>query len=671
MSHSALWDYSGQLFTWGSSEYGKLGHANTYGVLRKDKIERHPRKVILLDTIFVIGAALGDDYTLTLESCGKIKMIGRMNPIRNRVEHDLDYINPITISMNEHKFIKIRSGRKHALAVDIEGDLYTFGEDYDGSLGQPNHVLLDKPMKVPGIDEDHKVVDFDCADYFSLVIIHDDLAEVNPVIYEEFKRGTNQKIVQKIFSKQQRYDQQHLPKESIPNLKDMHLKTQERRDSLNKAKLSTHGIRSFILKPNFDLFYTRFAQANSPLLRIDFTSEEFQALTSDFHKIFDFLKLPLHIAKTKQELQIPMLQKEIKRVFMHFSETSEYFKNYLDEFHRIQSKLGIGQTFNEFIFEMIVNEPIVKKIMGPYMQSRIGHQRVKSNTLTRSFSSYGEFRSHIHGDNFQSSQNSSILSNYITQQKHSNSSKLLDPIKEILSTAYGGSMNVGSSPKNTAVSSFASSFVVIHPDQKRKEISDKKNLTTKNRILVLNEKSKHNALIRSQQRIISHNIYKKRKERLREAKRKELCTKISQKDLRMQPDFIIKKKKAQKLHDIQKQQKFWITIFCFFLSQLRLKVINECGIQLIYANYQHVFHVNNLIIRMQRYWKYKLTLKKIKTMPQKHKDIIGRLSIKMKEKCIERIRQTKIEHAINYCLLNKIRRKARVKVSIFKNKVTK
>jgi alpha-tubulin suppressor-like RCC1 family protein len=203
-THCALFDFNGCTYTWGCSQFGKLGHPNQHGVFKAGEYEYKPRKVLSLDNMKVIGIALGETYSLFLNGKGEVYLIGKMVPVRDEVSYDMDYIRPYRcdpISKNKKVWIvKIRSGRKHAACVDRDAKLYTFGQNFDGCLGGEEYSALASPKVITELSiNDQKVVDFDCGDFFTTVIVEAGNINFDAQIYRDFKYDSNQKIIRRIF----------------------------------------------------------------------------------------------------------------------------------------------------------------------------------------------------------------------------------------------------------------------------------------------------------------------------------------------------------------------------------------------------------------------------------------------------------------------------------------
>jgi len=84
--------------------------------------------------MYIVDVALGDTYTIILNKDGKIFMIGKMSPAREKIDYDMDYIIPLELaaesSIDEPRphFTKIKSGRAHSLCIDHLGRIYSWGK---------------------------------------------------------------------------------------------------------------------------------------------------------------------------------------------------------------------------------------------------------------------------------------------------------------------------------------------------------------------------------------------------------------------------------------------------------------------------------------------------------------------------------------------------------------
>ena len=84
--------------------------------------------------------------------------------------------------------------------MDREYKLYSFGQNFDGCLGSEEYNALANPKHIPELNlNDQKIVDFDCGDFFTVVITEAGNINFDAQIYRDFKYDSSQKIVRRIF----------------------------------------------------------------------------------------------------------------------------------------------------------------------------------------------------------------------------------------------------------------------------------------------------------------------------------------------------------------------------------------------------------------------------------------------------------------------------------------
>lgn len=190
-NHMAIWDFNGQVYTWGSPLHGKLGHPSSTGTFAPDDIESYPRKVLSLGDRRIIMAALGDTFSMFLDTEGRVSVIGLMRPLKSAQESPASLIVPQDLKAYSKdqidpnvRFVKIVAGEKHSLGVDLTGKVYAWGMNDDGQVGTSSEGLA-SPNQLMELDK-YSVVDVACGRDFSLVII--ELGTVTEdQIYSDFK----------------------------------------------------------------------------------------------------------------------------------------------------------------------------------------------------------------------------------------------------------------------------------------------------------------------------------------------------------------------------------------------------------------------------------------------------------------------------------------------------
>ncbi|OAE19935.1 hypothetical protein AXG93_1520s1080 [Marchantia polymorpha subsp. ruderalis] len=125
----------GEVYTWGSSSNGQLGHGDMVDQSRPVRIEA------LVDAGHVIQVATGPSFTFALLDCGKLYSVGGGN---NYCLGHGDFSNDAhpreVLFFDEQKvFVSyVAAGDEHAVAIDSSGYVYTWGKGYCGPLGHGN-----------------------------------------------------------------------------------------------------------------------------------------------------------------------------------------------------------------------------------------------------------------------------------------------------------------------------------------------------------------------------------------------------------------------------------------------------------------------------------------------------------------------------------------------------
>lgn len=370
--HSALFDFNGYTYTWGSTSFGKLGHPNQFGVFKEGDYEYKPRKVLSLDNMKVIGIALGETYSLFLNSKGEIYLVGKMNPVRNEVNYDMDYIRPYKcdpISKNKKIWmVKVKSGRKHAACVDRDGKLYTFGENKDGCLGSEEYSALVNPKVITELSiNEQKVVDFDCGDYFTTVIIEAGNVNFDAQIYRDFKYDSNQKIIRRIFYEGKK---NNLEPDQTVYLGDDEItkyplpgQNLEENSQLEYGTIPTSHIQSVVLRKQTAF---QFHKAILPVNRLSekVTIETLVPTVKQFFGVINFTELPVQLLQTSESKRRKNLKQAIHETVNEMVAHSPDFKTFMNNFEKVVKLEGLEHGFEEIFFKEILKDPVIKKVVG-------------------------------------------------------------------------------------------------------------------------------------------------------------------------------------------------------------------------------------------------------------------------------------------------------------------
>ncbi|CAL1273910.1 unnamed protein product [Larinioides sclopetarius] len=216
--HTALLTASGRLFTFGSNEWGQLGHGHTRGISKPTFV-----KALKGERVTVI--ACGRSHTLVATAGGHVFGFGsnsegqlgsadeqpvHLSPVRVQglegvtikmlsggAEHSLALTDKGTVyvwgsgaegqigpecgniliptELNlDCNILCVSAGYYHSAFVTVDGKLYTCGEGESGKLGLPEHALKKSPLSVHCVPAfDRKVVWVSCGGNHTMALTSD------------------------------------------------------------------------------------------------------------------------------------------------------------------------------------------------------------------------------------------------------------------------------------------------------------------------------------------------------------------------------------------------------------------------------------------------------------------------------------------------------------------
>ncbi|KAK8964427.1 Ultraviolet-B receptor UVR8 [Platanthera guangdongensis] len=129
LSFTVILSKDGHVFTCGSNTHGQLGHG--------DNIDRPtPTRVESLEG--VVQVAAGASYTFALTNDGAVYSFGSCSNFCLGHGDQHDELLPRTIQslmMKKVHVVRVSAGDEHAVALDSNGHVYTWGRGYCGALG--------------------------------------------------------------------------------------------------------------------------------------------------------------------------------------------------------------------------------------------------------------------------------------------------------------------------------------------------------------------------------------------------------------------------------------------------------------------------------------------------------------------------------------------------------
>ena len=158
--------FTGELFTWGKGERGRLGHSDS-----NDRIK--PTYVKSLQGRNIKHVCMGNLHTLALDDVGAVFAFGDYQYGQCGIEKFDSFLTTPTvlpICNNGFKVTKIACGHWHSAIVSNDGQLLTFGRGEDGQLGHGDKLNRHSPTRVRGVLDDYKIVDVACGLWHTMAL---------------------------------------------------------------------------------------------------------------------------------------------------------------------------------------------------------------------------------------------------------------------------------------------------------------------------------------------------------------------------------------------------------------------------------------------------------------------------------------------------------------------
>lgn len=151
--HSLVMTSTGQLYAFGDNQFGQLGNATNEGT---EEPNPTPTLVTLPGAIGpVTQIAAGGFHSLALTSTGQLYAFGenRYGQLGNATNENTEEPNPtptlVTLPGATGPIAQIAAGYKHSLALTSSGQLYAFGENRYGQLGDETNTRTGEPNPTP------------------------------------------------------------------------------------------------------------------------------------------------------------------------------------------------------------------------------------------------------------------------------------------------------------------------------------------------------------------------------------------------------------------------------------------------------------------------------------------------------------------------------------------
>jgi E3 ubiquitin-protein ligase HERC2 len=169
----------GLVFSWGDGDFGKLGRGGSEGCNVPHNIER-------LNSLDVVQIECGAQFSLALTKSGEVWTWGKGDYFRLGHGCDQHVRKPTVIeTLKDKKVIHVAVGALHCLAVTDTGQVYAWGDNDHGQQGNGSTIVNRKPALVHGLEDVH-VNRVACGSSHSIAWTLQDtqvVSKVEPVIF--------------------------------------------------------------------------------------------------------------------------------------------------------------------------------------------------------------------------------------------------------------------------------------------------------------------------------------------------------------------------------------------------------------------------------------------------------------------------------------------------------
>jgi alpha-tubulin suppressor-like RCC1 family protein len=146
--HSLALDKDGAVWGWGDNTYGQLGigSSTTY--------KKAPVQVTALQNVDIVAVSAGDYHSLSLDSTGTVWAWGYNNKGQIGDTTSTTRLSPVKVTGGEQggtyltDITAIYAGSNHNLALDSSGNIWSWGDNTAGQLGNNDTTLSKTPVQV-------------------------------------------------------------------------------------------------------------------------------------------------------------------------------------------------------------------------------------------------------------------------------------------------------------------------------------------------------------------------------------------------------------------------------------------------------------------------------------------------------------------------------------------
>lgn len=143
--HNLALTAEGRLYAWGGNWAGQLGTG--YAYYPWESVEVKQDGVLAGETVVAIAA--GDGFSMALSADGEVFTWGSGNQGRLGNGSTADSYLPVrVVGLTGKRIVKIAAGNQHGLALDADGNVYAWGNNWGGQVGDGTMVERQIPTLI-------------------------------------------------------------------------------------------------------------------------------------------------------------------------------------------------------------------------------------------------------------------------------------------------------------------------------------------------------------------------------------------------------------------------------------------------------------------------------------------------------------------------------------------
>jgi alpha-tubulin suppressor-like RCC1 family protein len=141
--HTIGIDKTGQIWSWGFNPFGNLGDNST--------TQRNTPVSILGNKKTFCQITAGSQYTLGIDKTGQVWGWGWNGYGQLGINSTINRSTPVSILGNKKTFCQINAGDSHTIGIDKTGQVWSWGDNSNGQLGINSTINRSTPVSILGV----------------------------------------------------------------------------------------------------------------------------------------------------------------------------------------------------------------------------------------------------------------------------------------------------------------------------------------------------------------------------------------------------------------------------------------------------------------------------------------------------------------------------------------